>query len=78
VEVKVEGGIVYSSKISVPKGHPKNQMTDEEFDTKFRSCAFFGLQDASRKAVDRLIDGLNHLEQVDDIKQVTKLFKLKG
>ncbi len=78
VEVKAEGGAVYSSKVSVPKGHPKNQMTDEEFDTKFRSCASFGIKDVSPKAVDRLIDGLNHLEQADDIKKVTKLFKLKG
>jgi 2-methylcitrate dehydratase PrpD len=77
VEVKTKGGGVYSSKVSVPKGHPNNQMTDEEFKTKFRSCASFGVKGVSLKAVDRLIDALNHLEQVDDVKQVTKLFKLK-
>ena len=78
VEVRTNAGEVYSAKVDLPKGHPGNPMTDEEFETKFKSCAFSAGKGVSSKVVSNLIDMLNNLEQVDDIRQVTKLFHLQG
>jgi len=78
VELRTKAGEVYSVKVNLAKGHPENQMTDEEFEAKFRACAFSGVKDVPPKAVNSLIEMLNNLEQVDDIRQVTKLFHLQG
>jgi 2-methylcitrate dehydratase PrpD len=78
MEIKTKGGEVYTTTVIIPKGHPDNQMTDEEFENKFRSCALTGIKGVSPEKVDRLIEMLSNLEQVDDIREVTKLFKLRG
>ena len=78
VEVRTKDGQVYSAKVDLPKGHAANPMTDEEFEAKFKACALLADKNVSSKVVDNLIDTLNNLEQVDDIRQVTKLFNLKG
>lgn len=77
VEVRTTAGEVYRARVDLPKGHPGNPLTDEEFETKFRAGAFLGNKGVSSKAVDNLIDRFNNLEQVDDIRQVTKLFHLQ-
>ena len=76
LEVRTKTGEVYSVKVNIAKGHPANPMTDEEFEAKFRACAFSGIKGVSPKAVNDLIDTLKNLEQVDDIRKVTRLFHL--
>jgi len=77
VEMRTKDGKVYSAKVDLPKGHAANPMTNEEFEAKFRSCALSSGKDISLKVLDNLIDTLNNLEQVDDIRQVTRLFGLQ-
>ena len=77
MEVRTKTGDVYSTEVNFSKGHPKNQMTDAEFEAKFRSCALSGIKNVSPEEVDNLIEILSNLEQVDDIRQVTKLFHLR-
>ena len=74
VEVRTNTGGVYSAKVNIPKGHPSNTMTDEELETKFKSCASWVSKGMSSEVVNDLIEMLSNLEQVDDIRQVTKLF----
>lgn len=74
VEVQTKSGEVYSAKVIFAKGHPKNPMTDEEFEAKFRSCATSADKEVSPKIVNNLMDRLNNLEQVADIRQITSLF----
>jgi 2-methylcitrate dehydratase PrpD len=75
--MRTKDGKVYSAKVDLPKGHAANPMTNEEFEAKFRSCALSSGKDISLKVLDNLIDTLNNLEQVDDIRQVTRLFGLQ-
>lgn len=77
VEVRLKTGEVYSAKVKFPKGHPKNQMTDEEFESKFRSCALSAGKVVPRAITDKLIDSLKNLEQIEDVKKVTRLFNTK-
>ena len=75
--IKTNRGDVYSLKVVVPKGDPENPMTDDELKNKFRECA--GLASGtpiSPTAVDDVIDMLNSLEEVDDIREVTRVFSL--
>ncbi len=76
MEVITTSGKTFTLKILFAKGHPRNPMTDAEFEAKFRSCVKFAIKDAPAKKVDTLIDMLKNIEQLDDISQLTKQFSL--
>jgi 2-methylcitrate dehydratase PrpD len=73
----LKAGKVHSAKVHFPKGHPQNQMTDEELESKFGFRAHSG-EVISPRVIDQLINLLGNLEQVDDISKVTQLFNLQG
>ena len=77
LEVRMKTGEVYSAEVQFPKGHPQNPMTDEEFESKFQSCVLLAGGITPHGNVERLMELLNNLEQVKDIREVTGLFKLK-
>ena len=77
IEVRVKTGEVYSAQVQYPKGHPLNQMTNEDFESKFRSCTYAALGDKFSNIIDQLIDSLRNLEQINDITEITRLFELK-
>ncbi len=77
MEVLLRTGEIYSAKVKLPKGHPQNQMSEREFEAKFRSCAHSMGGLVTRPLVNELIDLLRNLEQLDDVRKITRLFKLK-
>ncbi|MFH1350086.1 MAG: hypothetical protein ABII26_04030, partial [Pseudomonadota bacterium] len=77
IEVRLKTGETYTARVQYPKGHPRNQMTPEEFESKFRSSALSAGEGFSPRSIDQLIDSLRNLEQIDDVGQITRLFNLK-
>ena len=73
VEVVTKSGERYKERVSHHKGHYKNPMSDEELEAKFRSLAQGLLGDHQMQ---RLLDLLWHLEQVDDIGEVMELLRV--
>jgi 2-methylcitrate dehydratase len=73
IEVLTKSGEKHAREIRHGKGHPKNPMTDQEIETKFRKLTepLLGPAQAT-KALDRLW----HLEEMRDLREIWNLFKL--
>lgn len=70
VDIRVKDGIKYSNSEIYPKGDPRNRMTPEEIEDKFRELA---LNTFNRKQVEAIIKAIGDLEQVDDFSKITHL-----
>ncbi len=75
VEVKTKRGGVYSQRIDIPKGHPRNPMTDEELAAKFLDCANHAVHPWQEKNLSRLLETIFELEKVEDLSQVVNLLE---
>jgi 2-methylcitrate dehydratase PrpD len=64
VIVRLKDGREYSHRVNIPKGDPKNPMTDEEILTKFKDCA--RLAPVSLEA-ERLLELIHKIESLDNI-----------
>ena len=63
VTARLRSGDLVSEEVIVPRGHPRNPMTDSEVEGKFRSLTRGKL---TQKARDRALDSLWNLEKVKD------------
>ncbi|MFC1964421.1 MmgE/PrpD family protein [Chloroflexota bacterium] len=70
LELRVKGKI-YQTQIDDCKGDPQKPMTQEEIEAKFRSMARRVVND---KQVARTIDLVNHLEELNNIKELSRDF----
>jgi 2-methylcitrate dehydratase PrpD len=70
VEVRTRDGRLLKEDVPLPKGHPKNQMTVDEFKARFRRAASFALR---RDQVEKSIDWILNLEEMDDISGICDL-----
>jgi 2-methylcitrate dehydratase len=66
-------GKVYSKRVDIAKGHPKNPMTKEEFLGKFRDCAGHTVKELPRENIERVIEMVMNLEEIDDTNRIVKL-----
>jgi 2-methylcitrate dehydratase len=73
VEIVTKSGQRYKERGTYHKGHPKNPMTDEDLEGKFRSLAQ-GLLGGRQMSL--LLERLWNLEQVDDFGDVMALMKV--
>lgn len=64
VTVTMEDGTEYTSVVDDPKGDYRNPVTQQELEDKFRGLAS---RELGRETVERLVDLVGHLEDVDDI-----------
>ncbi|MBI5968026.1 MAG: MmgE/PrpD family protein [Deltaproteobacteria bacterium] len=72
LEVKTERGGSYSQRIDIPKGHPRNPLSDEELAAKFRDCSRHAARPLPEENLNRLIDMIYSLEKLDDLTQLIK------
>ena len=68
VTVKLSSGKVISKQVNYHKGHPKNPMSDQDVERKFRTLTKRQLSESQAK---RALDMLWALEKVNDL---SKLF----
>ena len=73
VTARLRSGAQVSEEVIIPRGHPRNPMSDEEVESKFRSLTRGKL---SRKAVDRILDALWDLERVKDTGSLTRMLRV--
>jgi 2-methylcitrate dehydratase PrpD len=72
VKVEMVGGKVYQEKIRYSKGTPNNPFTEEELKDKFKMLASSLF---TEKRVNKIIDTVKVLEDLEDISVLTKLLK---
>ena len=67
IEIITKDGRRFSKKITYPKGHPKNPMTDKEVEAKFKTMADNILPPGQ---TDIILDKLWHLEYIKDVREI--------
>ncbi len=73
IEVITRSGERHVREIRYAKGHPKNPMTDQEIEAKFRRLAEPLLGDSR---INQILDRLWHLDEVRNLRQLLALFEL--
>lgn len=70
VEVTTKDGRVLKEDVPLPKGHPRNRMSTDELEDRFRRAASFALKpDKIEKAIDKILN----LEEVEDVSEIGDL-----
>lgn len=70
IVVKLKNGTTYQEKTEYAKGMPENPFTDGELRDKFRSLSSVVLP---QKKVDGIIEGIDSLEEYDDIHRFARM-----
>ena len=73
VTVKLASGEVVSKQVDYHKGHPKNPMSDEEVEDKFRRLSGKYLR---KNQTARILDAVWNLEKLKDVSKVASLMTL--
>lgn len=68
-EIRIKGGTTFKRLVKHPKGDPKNPMTDEELEKKFRAMAEKFM---TQKKIDKVIASVYKIEELDDIGKLMK------
>jgi len=71
VEITTKGGKRYKEMVLYPEGHPKNPMDDEGIERKFKGLVERSI---SPSRVDRLLDRLWHLEEMEGVREIVDLW----
>lgn len=67
VTLMLKDGTQYSQQCDYAKGAPENPLTRDELIEKFKLCASFSYLPLSDELVNKLINKLEHLENVEDV-----------
>jgi 2-methylcitrate dehydratase PrpD len=70
VVIRLKNGKEFSYKVSLPKGEPENQMTDEDLYIKFKNCSNTVLKSKNTQNI------INCVENFEGIKDITRLREL--
>jgi 2-methylcitrate dehydratase PrpD len=72
VEVETTDGHVYSNRVDYPLGSPERPMTFDDCARKFRSCASSFADRLADSQIERTIDLINRLEDLNDVGEVMR------
>jgi 2-methylcitrate dehydratase len=67
VEIETTSGQVFDRRIDIPKGDPRDAMTEEELATKFNSLAAPSFTEERRRRIRQAVFNLDRLERVADL-----------
>ncbi|MDI7261529.1 MAG: MmgE/PrpD family protein [Thermodesulfobacteriota bacterium] len=73
VKIRVRSGQVYSETVHTYKGMPEDPLTLKEVTEKFRKCARFSLIPIDEARVETIIEKVNKLEEMKDVKELANL-----
>ena len=73
IEIKTKSGETFTKTVTYSKGHPKNPLTDNELEGKFKTLNSGLIKDDT---VNEIIDNIWRLENLEDIGCLMNLFKV--
>ncbi len=74
IEIKLkDGSVLHSERETFRYGHPQNPMSLKEHIEKFSDCASYSVKPLSREQVEKAIQMLTSLEEMDDVSQIIRL-----
>lgn len=72
VSVKTKAGQVYETQVDYPLGSPEKPMSFEDCAMKFRSCATYPSRRISDNQVEKVIELVKHMEQLENVEEIIK------
>ena len=72
LEIRTKRGS-FSKENEFQKGHPRNPMTWEEHIEKMKNCTAMVARPIPERNLDKLVEMIANLEQVEDVTQMVKL-----
>ena len=73
VEIKIKNGKVYSKRVDIAPGDPKDPMSFDKIAEKFRYCCGFSAKPISKENQEKAIKMIEKLEEVTDVSQIASL-----
>lgn len=73
VNIKTRDGKVYSQLVEFLKGDIRNPLTKEEIEKKFKKCTAFSLKPIPTGKIDKIINAVNNLEDVENVSEIVTL-----
>jgi 2-methylcitrate dehydratase PrpD len=73
IELSTYDGRHFSERMLFPPGHPDNPLTSDELEGKFR---YWSTRVISESQADRLLDKINHLDELSDINEIGDLLRV--
>ncbi len=73
LDVHLAGNKVYSTRIDFAKGDPENPLDWSDLCDKFRDCASHSVKPLTKTDVERVIEFIRNLEQLEDIRKIVAL-----
>jgi 2-methylcitrate dehydratase len=74
-EIRTKQGAVYRQRVDYPKGDPRNPMTDQEIEEKFRAMAERFMTETQIKKV---ISTVYQLEKLETVNNLMRAMVFKG
>lgn len=75
IEIRMKDGQTFSARTSALKGSPANPLSLEECMQKFKKCVAYSPRKVTEGKADEILNAIQHLENIDDIKQFTGLLR---
>jgi 2-methylcitrate dehydratase PrpD len=73
--VKLKNGKVYSRRVDIAKGNPKNPLNKEEMNKKYKDCVRLSLTDDN---TNKSLDLISNLESINDIAELMEILVVKN
>ena len=73
MEIRIKGGEVYSQRADFPLGSPENPMSFDDVVKKFRYCCNYSARPIPPDNQDKVIEMVEHLEDVVDVGEIARL-----
>jgi 2-methylcitrate dehydratase PrpD len=67
MEIVTKEGAVFNGEIEHPLGSPRRPLSYDDCGSKLRKCAEYAVHPPTSDQLDRLIDRVRHLEELDDV-----------
>lgn len=73
-EIRTKQGVTYKRRVEYPKGHPRNPMTDQDLEDKFRTMAEKFM---TSKQIRKVIDTVCEMEKLENVNKLMKTLIFK-
>lgn len=73
VEIKTNGGQVFSKQVDYPLGSPQRPMSFDDCARKFRDCSSYPTKRLPEQRIEKIIELVGHLEELKDVGEIMKL-----
>ena len=74
MEIKTKNGKKFSKEIQFPRGNPRNPVAMDEVIAKFHKCVNYSIRPFPKENIDKIVDLLYNLEQLEEVTKLTQLF----